>query len=162
MRDTRLYTTAFAAAFASFLGLGSGAAAGLATPPQSYESERIAGETLPIWLVRYKLRQRGYQDIYRVNVEGDGFAVHAHDCWGRHVKLYVDGCSAQVIPRPGFGLAHLCLEDVAPHLASLGYDCLTEPTYRDDHFQALARDTAGVRSIVNIDPLSGAVWLADA
>src|SRR5271169_228564 len=80
MRDTRLYTTAFAAAFASLLGLGPGAAANLSTPPQSYESERTGGETLPIWLVRYKLRKRGYQDIYRVSAEGDGFAVCAHDC----------------------------------------------------------------------------------
>ena len=161
MRDTRLYTTAFAAAFASLLGLGPGAAANLSTPPQSYESERTGGETLPIWLVRYKLRQRGYQDIYRVSAEGDGFAVCAHDCWGRHVKLFVDAHSADVIPRPGYGLAHLRPEDVTPHLASLGYACLTEPAYHGDHYRALARDAQGMRHVVNVDPLSGAVWLAD-
>ena len=158
MRDTRIFTTAFAAALASLLGLGPGAAADLSSSPQSYESERASGESLPIWLVRYKLRQRGYQDIYRVSMEVGGFAVLAHDRWGRHVRLFVDPHSGNVIPRPGYGLAQLRPGDVNRHLASLGFKPLSEPSYRDDHYEALAEDAQGTWQIVKIDPVSGAAW----
>jgi len=162
MRDTRVFTAAFAAALASLLGLGPGAAADLSSPPLSYESERASGEALPIWLVRYKLRQHGYQNIHRVSAEAGGFAVRAHDRWGRHVKLFVDPHSGNVLPRPGYGVAHLRPEDLNRHLASLGYKCLSAPAYRDDHYEAIAEDAQGTRHVVNIDPVSGAAWSARA
>jgi hypothetical protein len=160
MRETRLFGTAFAAALASLLGLGPSAAVGLESTPQSYQAAPDDSEALPVWLVRFKLRRQGYQDIYRVSEAADGFAVRAHDQWGRHVKLFVDARTGRVVPRAGYGLAHLRAEDVTRHLGDLGYEILVPVTYRDQHFQVIARDARGARHLVNVDPLSGAFWFA--
>ena len=158
MRDTRLFTTAIAAALASLLGLGPEAAADLENRPQAYQAQSQGAAALPIWLIRYKLRQLGYQDIYRVRAEADGFAVQAHDRWGRHVKLFIDSRTGEVVPRAGYGLAHLRPDDVPRHLEALGYQCLTPVAYRDEHYLVVARDRDGERRIVRVDPVSGAVW----
>lgn len=158
MRDTRILGTAFAAALASLLGLGPASAGDLSRPPESFQAREESGATLPVWLVRYKLRQLGYHDISRVSAQGDGFAVLAQDRWGRRVKLYVDGLSGEVVPRGGFGLAHLTREDVARRLSALGYECLAPVDYREERYQVLARTTDGKRLRLAIDPLSGAVW----
>ncbi len=158
MRDTRLFTTAIAAALASLLGLGPEAAAALESRPQAYQAQSQGATALPIWLVRYKLRQLGYQDIHRVRAEADGFAVHAHDRWGRPIKLFVDSRTGELVPRAGYGLAHLRRDDVPRHLEALGYQCLAPAAYRDEHYQVVARGQDGERRMVRVDPVSGAVW----
>lgn len=161
MRETRLFATAIAAALASLLGLGPEAAADLESRPQAYQAQSQGGTALPVWLVRFKLRQLGYQDIYRVRAEDGGFAVQAHDRWGRHVKLFVDARTGEVVPRAGYGLAHLRRDDVPRHLEALGYRCLAPAAYRDEHYRVVVRDQDGERRMVRIDPLSGAVWSLD-
>ncbi|HXQ65157.1 MAG TPA: hypothetical protein VN980_01175 [Alphaproteobacteria bacterium] len=158
MRDTRILGTAFAAALASLLGLGPASAGDLSRPRESFQAGEESGGTLPVWLVRYKLRQLGYQDITRVSAQGDGFAVLAQDRWGRRVKLFVDAVTGEVVPRGGYGLAHLTREDVAQRLSALGYECLAPVDYREEHYQVLARTAEGKRLGLAIDPLSGAVW----
>lgn len=158
MRDTRLFTTAMAATLASLLGLGPEAAADLESRPQAYHAQSQAGAALPVWLVRYKLRQLGYQDIYRVLDEGDGYAVQAHDRWGRHVKLFVDSRTGEVVPRAGYGLAHLRREDVPRHLETLGYQCLAPAANEGERYRVVACDERGERLMVRVDPLTGAVW----
>src|SRR6516225_4084479 len=54
MRETRLFTTAIAAALASLLGLGPEAAADLESRPQAYQAQSQGSTALPIWLVRFK------------------------------------------------------------------------------------------------------------
>ena len=168
MRDSRFFATAFAAALASLLGLGPGAAADLAAAPESYQARDADSAPLPVWLVRYKLRQAGYHDIADVRpvVNGvaqgaaHGFAVLAQDRWGRRVKLYVDGASGAVRPQEGYGLAPLRREEVAEHLAALGYDCLAPAIACADRYEVLARDAERGEVRLNIDPVSGAVWHA--
>lgn len=63
-----------------------------------------------------------------------------------------------MVPRGGFGLAHLTREDVARRLSALGYECLAPVEYREERYQVLARTTDGKRLRLAIDPLSGAVW----
>ena len=162
MRDSRFFTTAFAAALASLLGLGSGAAADLASAPESYQARDADSAPLPLWLVRYKLRQSGYQDILRVSPLPDAFVVLAQDRWGRRVKLYVDAASGTVVPREGYGLAQLRREEVAGHLAALGYECLTPAALSAGHYEVLARGPEARTLQLNIDPVSGAVWHARA
>lgn len=158
MRDNRFFTTAFAAAIASLLGLGAGAAADLNRAPQSYETSRESDEVLPAWLVRYKLRRLGYQDILHVSANGDGLVIRAVDRWGREVKLCVDPHDGRVLPRAGYGLAHLRAGEVERRLAALGYECLRAPNYRDGHYRALVRDETGRQQRLGLDALSGAVW----
>lgn len=158
MRDSRFFTTAFAAALASLLGLGPGAAADLAAAPESYQAREAGSAPLPLWLVRYKLRQSGYQDILDVSPLPDAFAVLAQDRWGRRVKLYVDAASGAVVPREGYGLAHLRREEVKGHLAALGYECLAPAAASAEHYEVLARAPDGRTLRLNIDPVSGAVW----
>lgn len=160
MRETRFFSTAFAAALASLLGLGPSGAADLNSRPQSFQAEPASGVRLPIWLVRFKLRQRGFQDITEVSEDDDGFAVRAYDRWGRLTKLFVDPHTAEVIPRAGYGLAHLRRDELAGHLEALGFEPLAPATRRDGHYRVIAHDKSGSRRIVNIDPLSGTVWFA--
>lgn len=158
MRDARFFTAAMAAALASLLGLGPGAAAEIEIRPQAYQAQLQGGAPLPVWLVRYKLRQLGYQDIYRVRAEDDGYAALAHDHWGRHVKLFVDSRTGEVVPRAGYGLARLRPDDVQRHLEALGYQCLTPVVYRDEHYQVIARGRDGARRTIRVDPVTGAAW----
>jgi hypothetical protein len=158
MRNSRLFGTAFAAALVSLLGLGPDAAAGLGSRPETYQARHESAAALPLWLVRYKLRQRGYRDITAVSALSDGFAVRAQDRWGRRVKLYVDGASGEAVPRGGYGLAHLTPADVAARLAALGYECVSPIAFRHRHYVALARAGQVEPLRLHIDPLSGAVW----
>lgn len=162
MRETRLFGTAFAAALASLLGLGAAAAADLDSRPQAYHARAETGAALPVWLVRYKLRQLGYRDIYRVSAATGGFSVFAYDRWGRHVKLFVDARTGDATAMEGHGLAHLSTHDVVRHLAALGYECLAPVAYRDEHYRVLARDADGVPRMLKVDPLSGAAWFERA
>ena len=158
MRSTRLFGTALAAALASLLGLGPEAAAGLGSRPETYQARHESATALPVWLVRHKLRQRGYRDITAVSAVPDGFAVLAQDRWGRRVKLYVAGASGETVPRGGYGLAHLKPAEVAAQLAALGYECLSPIAFRHQHYEALASTAQGESVRLHIDPLSGAVW----
>lgn len=160
MRETRFFSAAFAAALASLLGLGPSAAADLGSRPHSYQTQPESGARLPVWLVRFKLRQRGYQDITDVSEDVDGFAVRAYDRWGRLAKLFVDPYTGEVISRAGYGLAHLSRNDLALHLEALGFEPLAPAAYRDQHYRVIVRDESGACRTVNIDPLSGAVWFA--
>jgi len=158
MRESRLFGTAFAAALASLLGLGPGAASGLQAPPEAYQAQQESGSAMPLWLVRYKLRRRGYQDISAASAGPDGFTVLAQDRWGRRVKLYVDGASGEAVPRSGYGLAQLKAADVPAHIAGLGYRCLGPVGASRQHFEVLARMGAQEPVRLHIDPVSGAVW----
>ncbi|HUI17271.1 MAG TPA: hypothetical protein VL244_06365 [Alphaproteobacteria bacterium] len=158
MRSTRLFAATLAAALASLLGLGPEAAAGLDSRPETYQARHESAAALPVWLVRYKLRQHGYRDITAVSALPDGFAVLAHDRWGRRVRLFVDGASGETVPRGGYGLAHLKPADVAAHLAALGYECLSPISFRHQHYEALARAGQAEPLRLHVDPLSGAVW----
>ncbi len=158
MRSTRLFAATLAAALASLLGLGPEAAAGLDSRPETYQARHESAAALPAWLVRYKLRRRGYRDITAVSALPDGFAVLARDRWGRRVRLFVDGASGEAVPRGGYGLAHLKPADVAAHLVALGYECLSPISVRRQHYEALARAGQAEPLRLHIDPLSGAVW----
>jgi hypothetical protein len=158
MFNTRLFAAAFAAALASLLGLGPEAGAALGSRPEAYPARHESATALPVWLVRYKLRQRGYRDITAVHALPDGFAVLAQDRWGRRVKLYVDGASGEAVPRGGYGLAHLAPADVAAQLAALGYARVSPIAFRRQHYEALASSAQGEPVRLHIDPLSGAVW----
>jgi hypothetical protein len=155
------FGTAFAAALASLLGLGPSAGADLSMGPSAYQATTAAA-ALPIWLVRFKLRQRGYQDITDIDEAGEGLAVRALDRWGRPVKILVDRLSGAVLPRAGYGLAHLRGDELERRLASLGLEPLAPASYRDRSIRVLARDAGGQRHMVRIDPVTGTAWFARA
>ncbi|HLI12955.1 MAG TPA: hypothetical protein VKY65_15285 [Alphaproteobacteria bacterium] len=158
MRETRAFMAAFAAALASVLGMGTTAAAGSNSAPQDYHADAATGAVLPTWLVRFKLRQLGYQDLGDIVDMADGFAVEARDRWGRRVRLFVDARRGEIVPRRGYGLAHLRAADLPAHLDALGYRCLGVLAYRDGCYRAVAQDPAGCELQVNIDAYTGAVW----
>ncbi|MFI4986930.1 MAG: hypothetical protein ACHQF3_05795 [Alphaproteobacteria bacterium] len=158
MHDARFFSATFAAALAALLGLGPAAAASLERGPQDYRVTPESAAAMPAWLVRYKLRRLGYRAIARVEAVAEGFAVLAQDRWGRRVKLLMDSSTCELIPRGGYGLAHLVAAEVAGHLAGLGYQCLAPATHCCGHYQVLAREAGGVPCRLNVDPLSGAVW----
>jgi hypothetical protein len=155
MRD--IFGTAFAAALASLLGLGPSGAANLSAGPSAYEATAEA-PTLPIWLVRFKLRQKGYQDIAEIDETGDGLAVRAHDRWGRDVRILVDRKSGEEIARPGYGLAHLDAAELGTRLDALGLAPMAPAAYRDGTIRVLARDADGARHAVRLDPITGTAW----
>jgi hypothetical protein len=152
-----IFGTAFAAALASLLGLGPSGAANLSVGPSAYEATAEM-PALPIWLVRFKLRQKGYQDIAGVDETGDGLAVRAHDRWGRDVKILVDRKSGEEIAHPGYGLAHLDAAELATRLEALGLTPLAPAAYRDGTIRVLARDDEGARHIVRVDPITATAW----
>ena len=156
MRD--IFGTAFAAALASLLGLGPSGAAGLSVGPAAYQAT-AAAPVLPLWLVRFKLRQRGYQDISALTAAGDGLAVRAHDRWGRDVRILVDPKSGDEIARAGYGIAHLDAGELATRLASVGLVPVSA-AYRDEALSVVARDADGIDRAVRVDPVTGTIWFA--
>jgi len=144
MRDSRILGTIFA----SFFGLGIEA--------HAFDAEPETG--FPVWLVRHKLNRLGFHDIYRVSPVDGGFAVLAHDQWGRNVKLFVDARTGEVVPRSGYGLRHLRRGELARHLATLGYASPRAFADRDGRYRVRVAVADGTTRVLNVDPLSGAVW----
>jgi len=158
MRRTGVFETIFAAALASVMGLGAADAAALAHGPESYEAGDTSGTVLPVWLLRYKLRQQGYQDIAAVRPAETGFVVDARDRWGRTVRLLVDRASGEILPGDGFGMRHLARADVADLLEQHGLALCSPIVRSEDRYEMKALDGAGRLCTVGVDPLTGTMW----
>ena len=158
MRRTGIFETVFAAAFASVMGLGAAGAATLEQGPDTYRAEPAGGSSLPVWLVRHKLRQQGYQDIEAVRAAEHGFAVDARDEWGRRVRLLVDRSTGEIMPQPGYGMAHLGVAEVAALVEQKGMALCSRIVRCDDRYELKALDGQGALRDVHVDPLTGAMW----
>lgn len=105
--------------------------------------------------VQAQLAAQGYTDIHDLEFEHGMWMADVRSGDGNHTKVRVDPKTGQVYPEEM--VSHLSERDVRAALSADGYTDVHDVDYDDGIWQAKARNNAGKKVELEIDPSTGKV-----